>query len=377
MNTSTSLERRALRIEQDGPAPLYLFSLAASDVADVADVARIGRDDAGRLIGYQRGEKRRHVEQILEYLNSQAPLFPNALIMALPTATRWKSSRGPGVSDGQATTGTLEIPVVREEGAPRPALIVDGQQRWHALTRTTNTGLAVPVAGFVTDSVELQRDQFLRVNTVQPLPIGLVTELLPAVPTAPSPRLSARQLPAALVDMLNQDQDSPFRGLIKRTSQDSAARKAAVVSDTVLVTSIEESLNQTSGCLFPYRNIAKGTTDTDAVRSVLITYWTAVSKVFPEAWGLPPTKSRLMHGAGIRSMGRLMDRIMTVVDVNAPDADSRVAKELACVAPYCHWTSGRWDECRLEWDDVQNVPKHISVLSNFLVRVYMSERASG
>ena len=67
----------------------------------------------------------------------------------------------------------------------RMRAIVDGQQRWHALTRTTNTGLAVPVAGFVTDSVELQRDQFLRVNTVQPLPIGLVTELLPEVPTAP------------------------------------------------------------------------------------------------------------------------------------------------------------------------------------------------
>lgn len=48
-------ERRALRIEQDGPAPLYLFSLAARDVADVADVARIGRDDAGRLIGSREG----------------------------------------------------------------------------------------------------------------------------------------------------------------------------------------------------------------------------------------------------------------------------------------------------------------------------------
>lgn len=371
-----SLERRALRIEQDGPAPLYLFSLAARDVADVADVARIGRDDAGRLIGYQRGEKRRHVEQILAYLDSPAPLFPNALIMALPTSTRWKSSRGPAVSDGQATIGTLELPIVRGEGLPRPALIVDGQQRWHALTKTNNSKLAVPVAGFVTDSVELQRDQFLRVNTVQPLPIGLVTELLPEVPAAPSPRLSARQLPAALVEMLNEDPDSPFKGLIKRASADTEARKRAVVSDTVLVTSIEESLNQTSGCLFPYRNIAEGTTDTDAVRATLITYWTAVRDVFPEAWGLPPTQSRLMHGAGIRSMGRLMDRIMSSVDPTSAHAVSEVRKQLELVSPYCHWTTGRWDECRLEWDDVQNVPKHISLLSNYLVRVYMHERTA-
>ena len=373
--TADHLERRALRIEQAGPAPLYLFSLAAQDVADVADVARIGRDDAGRLIGYQRGEKRRHVDQILEYLNSAEPLFPNALIMALPTTTKWKSSRGPSVSDGQATTGTLEIPLVRGEGLRRPALIVDGQQRWHALARTTNRSLAIPVAGFVTDSVELQRDQFLRVNTVQPLPIGLVTELLPEVPTAPSPRLSARQLPAALVDMLNQDPESPFQGLIKRASSGTQERKKAVVSDTVLVSSIEESLNQTSGCLFPYRNIAQGTTDTDSVRAALITYWTAVSEVFPDAWGLPPTQSRLMHGAGIRSMGRLMDRVMTTIDTTQPDATSATRNELMTVAPHCRWTSGTWEESGLAWDDIQNVPKHISFLSNFLVRTYVNERS--
>lgn len=369
-----SIERRALRVEQGADAALYLFSLSASDVADVADVSRISRDDAGRLIGYQRGEKKRHVEQILEYLDSPNPLFPNALIMALPSATRWKSSRGPSVSDGQATIGTLELPIERALGMPRPALIVDGQQRWHALSRTRNKNLAIPVAAFVTDSVEVQRDQFLRVNTVQPLPLGLVTELLPEVPNAPSPKLSARRLPAALVDMLNQDPDSPFHGLIRRTSSDPEARRQAVVADTVLVTSIEESLNQPSGCLFPYRNISLGTTDTDAVRQVLFTYWTAVSEVFSDAWGMPPTRSRLMHGAGIRSMSRLMDRVMTNVDVNAADALPATRKELELVSPLCRWTSGTWDETQLNWDDIQNVPKHISILSNYLIRSYVAAR---
>lgn len=369
-----SIERRALRIEQGADAPLYLFSLSAGDVADVADVSRISRDDVGRLIGYQRGEKKRHVEQILEYLDSPNPLFPNALIMALPSTTKWKSSRGPSVSDGQATIGTLELPIERTQGLPRPALVVDGQQRWHALSRTKNTNLAIPVAAFVTDSVELQRDQFLRVNTVQPLPLGLVTELLPEVPTAPSPKLSARRLPAALVDMLNRDKESPFHGLIRRSSSDLEARRRAVVADTVLVSGIEESLNQPSGCLFPYRNISLGTTDTDAVRQVLIIYWTAVSEVFSDAWGLPPTQSRLMHGAGIRSMSRLMDRIMANVDIRAADALATARKELELVSPLCRWTSGTWDESQLAWDAVQNVPKHISVLSNYLVRSYVTAR---
>ena len=370
------LERRALRIDQVDAVPLYLFSLAAGDVSDVADVSRISRDEAGRLIGYQRGEKKRHVEQILEYLDSGHPLFPNALIMALPSTTKWRSSRGPAVSDGQASIGTLDVPVERESGAQRPGLIVDGQQRWHALSRAKNRQLAVPVAGFVTDSVELQRDQFLRVNTVQPLPIGLVTELLPEVPTAPSPRLSARQLPAALVEMLNRDDESPFCGLIRRTSSDKESRRKAVVTDTVLVSAIEESLNQPSGCLFPYRNVSSGTTDTESIRRDLLVYWTAVAEVFPSAWGRPPTDSRLMHGAGIRSMSRLMDRVMMTVDPASPDALPAIRKELELVSPDCRWTSGVWDESGLAWDDVQNVPKHISLLSNFLVRRYVTLRGS-
>jgi hypothetical protein len=50
----------------------------------------------------------------------------------------------------------------------------------------------VPVVAFVTDDLELQRDQFLRVNNTKPLPRGLVTELLPEVHLPISPRLSSR-----------------------------------------------------------------------------------------------------------------------------------------------------------------------------------------
>ena len=86
------------------------------------------------------------------------------------------------------------------------------------LARTKNRRLAIPVAGFVATGLDVQRDQFLRVNTVSPLPANLVTELLPEVVGAPSPRLAARKLPSALVEMLNRDPESPFHGLIRRAS---------------------------------------------------------------------------------------------------------------------------------------------------------------
>ena len=182
------LERKALKVLQNENTPLYLFTLAAEEVDLVADVARIGRDEAGRLIGYQRPEKRKHVKQIQDYLDSADVLFPNGLILALPPEVRFKSSRGPGASDGLATSGTLEIPLSLGPDGPRPAWIVDGQQRSLALSRTKNRRLPVPIAAFVADTLELQREQFLRVNTVQPLPVNLVTELLPEITRVPSGR---------------------------------------------------------------------------------------------------------------------------------------------------------------------------------------------
>ncbi|GAC86126.1 hypothetical protein GP2_055_00050 [Gordonia paraffinivorans NBRC 108238] len=376
MTEHNILERRALKLNQSSDMPLYLFALAAEEIDLVADVARISRDEAGRLIGYQRPERRSHVKQILEYLDSADVLFPNGLILALPDTVRFKSSRGPGASDGLAVSGTLKIPVPTVGSDPRPAWIVDGQQRSLALGRSKNKRLPVPIAGFVAPTLALQREQFLRVNTVSPLPVNLVTELLPEVVAAPSPRLSAKRLPSALVDMLNMDPESPFAGLIKRASSDEEARKRAVVTDTSLVEALRESLESPAGVLFPYRNMAAGTTDTESIRKLLIVYWSAVRETFPEAWAKPPTKSRLMGGVGIRAMSRLMDRVMSHVDIDSDTVRDATMAELARVADKCRWTSGTWDELGLPWNELQNTPRHISALSNYLARAYVDARAT-
>lgn len=370
------LERRCLKVLQNEGTPLYLFALAAEEVDLIASVARIGRDEAGKLIGYQRPEKKKHVKQIQDYLDSADVLFPNGLILALPPEVRFKSSRGPTTSDGLVVAGTLEIPLSQGEDGPRPAWIVDGQQRSLALSRTKNRRLPVPIAGFVADNLEIQREQFLRVNTVQPLPVNLVTELLPDITRVPSGRMPTRKLPSALVDMLNRDALSPFAGIIKRASTTDEAKKAAIVTDTGLVEALKESLESPSGVLFPYRNIATGTTDTEGIRDVLITYWTAVRNTFPEAWGRPPTKSRLMGGVGIRAMGRLMERVMAHVDVNSPTAIEDAERELGIIAGNCFWTKGAWPELGLPWDELQNTPRHISALSNYLARAYVANRAA-
>ena len=70
-------------------------------------------------------------------------------------------------------------------------------------------------------------------------------------------------------------------------------------------------------------------------------------------------------------MGRLMDRIMPSIKVSRKSAVSEVKKELGRIASDCHWTSGRWDEMGgLKWNELQNVPRHINLLSSVLIRAY-------
>ena len=149
------------------------------------------------------------------------------------------------------------------------------------------------------------------------------------------------------------------------------------MADTSIVKMLQESLSTPSGCLFPYRNIATDETDFDGIWLLLVMYWTAVKRVFPDAWGKPTLKSRLMHGAGIRAMGRLMDRIMSAVNPKSPHALGHVKAELQNIAPVCRWTHGHWEDLDgIAWNEIQNVPRHIRVLSNFLIRSYIQRRGA-
>jgi DGQHR domain-containing protein len=375
MKSRTSLIRRpALKVDQDPRHPLYLFALTGEELLRIADIARMARDRGGKLVGYQRPSVTRHIRNIAEYLDSDEVLFPNSLILALSGTTSFVRSGRRVRENGFVTPGTLTIRV-SGNGDPKPAWIVDGQQRALALARSRRKDFPVAVNAFVADDVDLQREQFLRVNSTRPLPRGLITELLPEVSTVLPPSLRIRRAPSRLCDLLSQDPVSPFHGLIRRASTPPGQRRAAVVADTPVVRMLQESLTSPMGCLFPYRNVATGEFEAEAARKVVCTYWTAVRETFPEAWGLPPTQSRLMHSAGIRSMGRLMDRIMGAAPQGERRGSRAVVRELNRIRPFCRWTEGAWEELSgLRWNEIQNVPAHIRMLSKFLVDRYYASK---
>lgn len=359
MSQAKELRVRATRTRQGGNTDVFAFFLHGADVARIADINRLRRS-GNQLEGFQRGEIRKHVNDIVEFLNSGSVLFPNAIILAFSSDVGFQKVRGKPVQNCSdlSEAGILTIPV-RDEGE-RVAWIVDGQQRSLALARAKDRQIVVPVIGFISRDLRTQREQFILVNKARGLPARLIDELLPKVGIVHSKDLAIRKLPSLLVDELMTDQDSPFHGLIRRPS---SPGKDMVVVDSALVKTIERSLR--AGALGQYRGNGHGP-DADAMYRVLCQFWSTVKLEFPDAWGKPATQSRLMHSAGIQAMGALMDQIMVRAD-SAGNSAAEIRASLERLAPHCRWTSGVWEELGWKWNEIQVSPQQIARLSEHLL----------
>jgi len=364
----TEIVVRALHTKQGEDLDVFAFFIKGADIVKVADISRVERTEADSLKGFQRPEIRSHVKSIADYLNQGLVLFPNAIILAMSPDVRFSASRGtrPTGDEGISQAGTLTIPVY-EEGK-RVAWIVDGQQRSLALAQSDNKELPVPVVAFVSDSLEIQREQFILVNKAKPLPTRLINELLPETRSILLPReLSERRTPYEICNLLNRDTESPFHNLIKRSSDKNST--TAVINDTSVMKMIRNSMKNPLGALSPYRSVGREGGDIEGMYRVLLTFWKAAKDVFPDAWGRDPRHSRLTHSAGIEAMGVLMDRIYARLSGSADDYNA-VRKELEKVAPACRWTSGTWESLGVPWNEIQNTTRDIKKLQDALVRAY-------
>lgn len=355
---------RALRTYQGGSA-VYSFFIYGSDVFKIADISRISRDESGELKGLQRKPIQKHISGIVEYLNQGDALFPNAIILAFDSMVDFKQSRGPVPAGVQkiADPGILKLPIRPE--SQRVAWIVDGQQRSTALSKVINKNIVVPIIGFHCPDIDTQRQQFILVNKAKPLPRRLIDELLPEI-SAPMPSdLSPRRIPSELVNALSTHETSPFFGIIKRPS-DPENRKG-VVNDTALLKVAETSLKN-YGALALYKEAGGIAADVNAMYSIMSDFWTAVSKAFPDAWGLPPTESRLMHSAGIQALGVLMDRMVQRI-ARDNNFQINIQRSLEKISSKCAWTEGEWTGLGMAWNEIQSVPKHIRLLTEHLVQL--------
>jgi hypothetical protein len=133
---------------------------------------------------------------------------------------------------------------------------------------------------------------------------------------------------------------------------------------------LESSLSD--GVLYRLRH-GNGADDVEAMLGVLYGFWRAVARTFPDAWSLPAKRSRLVHGAGIASMGFLMDAISERYRSKGFPDERAFARDLVPLKPFCRWTDGIWDfgpGQQRKWSDIQNTTKDIQLLANYLLVQY-------
>ena len=359
-----NLAVRAVRTVQADKA-VYAFFIAGADLLKIAEISRVHRDAQGSLQGFQRKGIKSHVQAITEFLDQGPVLFPNAIILAISPRARFTAARGekPGGDVRVSEAGTLRIPLPVD--GSRAAWIVDGQQRSIALSQAKDQSFPVPVVAFASEELAVHREQFILVNKAKPLDPRLINELLPEVDAFFPRDLTARKIPSQLIHRLQTSPDSPLRGLIRRVSEDASG---AVIIDSALIKAIRLSIGSPLGALAPFKATADASADVDSMYRILVAYWSAAKAAFPEAWGRPATESRLMHSAGIESMSLLMDRMMSRA---APGGDLQVHayEALSRIAPHCRWTAGRWNDLQRDWNEIQNLPRDIKLLSGHLARL--------
>ena len=355
LNERNYLEYPCIRTEQNPGKTIYSFVANGGDLFKFSKISRIRRDDDGSLLGYQRARVDEHINDIRAYLEKADSMLPNSLVVAFDKRISFHAQE----TQSGNRLGSLRIPM---DFSDRPAWIVDGQQRATALNRLKRKDYPVSVVGFVADDVKTEREQFVLVNNVRPLPKSLVYELLPSLDGAIPPKFAKRQRAYRLLERLNHGEDSPFRGRIK--TETNKTDPQAVIKDLSVLKMIENSFENGILALYPKSE--------QEPYKIIRNYWSAVAETFPKAWGLPPRQSRLTHGVGIVSMGYLMDAVIGRLRAEkTATAIPFIKRELKRFQDL-PWCSGVWEfseDLKMPWDQLQNTNLHIGMVSNFLVRI--------
>ncbi len=360
------LKLPALKIKQGEGKEVISFAVDGKIIHNFAAISRLGRNDTNELKGYQRPEISNHIMEIRNYLETEHPMIPNALVLAFDKRVKFTPTLKVSKKESKdPIPGTIKIPIDDcWSDKDKPGFIVDGQQRSAAIRDARVEHFPIFVSAFITGNDDEQREQFILVNSTRPLPKSLIYEMLPMTTELLSSQFQKKKFPARLMNRMNNDPESPFHGIIKTTTN-----PTGVVQDNSILKMLENSLND--GILFNHSIHAEGedidTLENDMAKS-LYRFWGSVKTCWPEAWGLQPRKSRLMHGVGIVSMGHVMDYVCDEEkDVGLSEKLSRINISLSSI---CKWTSGYWtfSDGDQKWNSLQNTHPHIKMLTALLLR---------
>ena len=352
----------ALRIVQRRDVPLYVFAINGRLLHRLAAVDPARRDQEGALVGYQRNRVERHIREIQSYLMQADSILPNAIVISFENSVDFTVTPGTLASEW-GTPGILKLSLPLP-GERKPAIVIDGQQRMSAFADIPpGKNMPVVVVGFSSPSESMEREQFVLVNKTKPLPRDLLNELLPHVNTTMPPAWRVRAIAGSVVERLRFDPDSPF---YERVRGIGSAGEGANISQAALLDVIEHSIRR-GGVLTQYFSSERGQTDIQSMTQVVKTFYLGVAKTWPSAWNMSPRSSRLVHGVGLVALGRVMDVLMSDIDVSSRLATSTVSRRLKKLDRKVAWTKGRWPGLHCAWNELQNTSQDKRRLANHLL----------
>lgn len=357
----------ALELSQGSGRKLYSFAVDGKLLPKFTTISRLHQINGYDIAGYQRPEVLAHIAEIRGYLESENPMLPTNIVVAFDESVTFEHTTTDSRKYVTGCPGILKIPLDNDLSSPRKAgWIVDGQQRVAAIREARLENFPVFVTGFLAASDREQREQFILVNSPKPLPKDLIYELLPGTESKLPALLQRRRFSASLLHRLNYDDDSPLKEMVRTPTNPNG-----VIKDNSILRMLEHSLSD--GALYRFRKPGTSEGDTEGMLRLLKAFWTATAAVFEDAWGLPPRRSRLMHGAGIIGMGLLMDTIAENYQAGDGPTSEVFRRELEPLRDVCHWTEGSWDFLdgrHRNWNEVQNTPKDVQMLAMHLLTQY-------
>ena len=351
---ANSLTFMAIRARQSERHNVFAFVATAKEIFEMARIERAGRNEHGELFGFQRPQVARHIHEIQDYLSQDDAVLPNSVVLAFVGGVRVRNLRD--------CLAEVEIEIA---DVPH-GQIVDGQQRLAALQGLPGKEFQVFVSALICENEEELRRQFILVNNTRPLPKELIYELLPTVSGLPN-RLASRAFAAEIATLLNYwgkdlDQRQALCGEIKQHTNPRGSISSNAIQRVVMN-------SRSNGAL---REIARGEDASIKSLKLLADFYGAVMDLFPEAWiGMGPRTSRLKHSVGIIALGFAME-IAYALHGARTRADFQSKLRCLTTDGLCAWTAGTWvfgTEERRPWNQLQNTPPDIRMLSNYLVRL--------
>ena len=288
----------------------------------IRSIAQVDRLETISGTGQQREEIRRHVDQISQGIQSgtQVPTSvllvfaddrisdeengdpPESFIVIRPQSD-WVSVSLPGGDQVIQRLRPVEIDLPYRRAAfdeEKSALLVDGQQRTAALSLVDIDeipSLALSVNATLADEDEAKRI-FHVANSTRKIATQFSRALLATMDDAPGYLLTERARAVTVKRLALEDSDSPFFQLAQHPGVKVEKRPPIAYNSLFQVVSAFDT------SALPFES------DADLLAYAVSKSFSLVKEQWPTVWGLRPGESRLMHGAGLRSVAHLLVEMM-------------------------------------------------------------------